>query len=223
MKKLLIVFGMFIAGSPFVSCKKMKDDIKDLKNQASELQKQNDTLKDKNSSLQNQLDGIANAIGSDEPITATTTFQDNSGANRTITATYKFKSSDYYTQYMLDNGDGSYNIYIERFGDIDGNEGVSASFNYNPTTKAVTNVSAQHYWNDADPYGDYAYYASSYTTGLTMSLTVESFNLTTGAISIKFNASGTDAYTNNYGGPNYGKPVSTNFAFTGKVKFFKKN
>jgi hypothetical protein len=222
MKKLLIVFGMFIAGSPFVSCKKMKDDIKDLKNQANELQKQNDTLKDKNSSLQSKLDGIANAIGSDEPITATTTFQDNSGANRTVTATYKFKSSDYYTQYMLDNGDGTYYIYIERFSDVSWNEGVSASFNYNPTTKAVTNVYAQHYWNDADPYSNYAYYVSGYS-GLTMNLSVESFNLTTGAISVKFNASGTDAYTTNYGGPNSGKPVSTTFSFVGKVKFFKQN
>jgi hypothetical protein len=223
MKKLLLIFGVLIAGSPFVSCKKMKDDIKDLQNQANELAKQTDTLKAKHSSLKDQLDGIANAIGSDEPITATTTFEDNNGATRTVSATYNFKSTDYYTQYMINNGDGTYSIYIERFIDVDWNEGISVYFTYNPTTKAVTNESVGHYWDDNDPFYDYAYYYSGSYTGLTKSLTVDSFNLATGAISIKFSASGTSAYTASADVPNPGKPVSTNFAFAGKVKLFSQD
>lgn len=226
MKKLVIIFGVLIAGSPFVSCKKLKDDIKDLQSQVNDLKDQNDTLKTRNSALKDQLDGIASAIGSNEPITATTTFQDNSGATRTVTASYKFKSIDYYTQSMYNNGDGTYEIYIERFGDVNWNEGVNLGFTYNPTTKAVSNIYTVHYWNDADAYYDNARYSSSYTTGLTMNLNVESFDLATGAISLKFSASGTSAYTNaapSYYSPNVGKPVTTNYSFIGKLRLFTTN
>jgi len=222
MKKLAIIFGVLIAGSPFVSCKKMKDDIKDLKNQVSDLEKKNDTLKTWNSALQAQLNGVINSLGSDEPITATTTFTDDDGKTRTVTGTYKFKSTDYYTQSMYNNNDGTYDIYIERFSDVRWKEGAWVYFTYNPTTKAVTNISGGHYWNDYDPYYDNVYYYGTYT-GLTKSLTVESFDMTTGAISIKFACSGTSAYTtaiSQYDSPNQGAPVATTFSFAGKLKVF---
>jgi hypothetical protein len=223
MKKLLIILSVLIAGSPFVSCKKMKDDIKDLQNQANDLQKQNDSLRNSHATLKNQLDGIASAIGSDEPIAITTTFQDNNGATRTISGTYKFKSTDYYTQSMYKNNDGTYEIYIERFNDITWNESVSVGFTYNPTTKAVTSLTAYHYWDDADSYSDYAYYYGTYS-GLTKTLTIDNFDVTTGAISLKFSASGTGDYTNSTGNsPNPGKPVTTNFTFAGKLKLFSNN
>lgn len=225
MKKLAIIIGVLIAGSPFVSCKKMKDDIKDLKNEISDLQKQNDTLKEKNSLLANQADLIGSVIGSNEPVIATTTFEDNSGATRTISAVYKWKSIDYYTQYMMDNKDGTYYIYIERFSDVGWNEGAWIDFTYNPTTKAVTNFATRHYWRDYDPYSNRArYYGGSYT-GLTLNFTVESFDLTTGAISVKMAASGTSAYTSAYSSyaPNPGKPVSTTLSFTGKLKLLKQD
>jgi hypothetical protein len=223
MKKLVIIFGVLIAGSPFVSCKKLKDDIKELQSQVNDLEKQNDTLKGKNSALKEQLDGIASAIGSNEPITATTTFQDNNGATKTVSSAYKFKSIDYYTQSMFNNGDGTYEIYIERFGDINWNEGAWIQFTYNPTTKAATNIASNHYWRDYDSYNDNARYSGSYTTGLTMSVTIDSLNITTGATSLKFSASGTSAYTTaapSYYSPNQGKPVSTTLTFVGKLKLF---
>jgi hypothetical protein len=169
MKKLAIILGVLIAGSPFVSCKKMKDDIKDLKNEISELQKQNDTLKDKNSALANQIDLVASAIGSNEPMIATTTFEDNSGTNRTISAVYNFKTSAYQTQSLYNNNDGTYDIYIERFGDVDWNEGAWVNFTYNPTTKAVTNLTSRHYWRDYDPYSNRVRYYDG-STGLTINL-----------------------------------------------------
>jgi hypothetical protein len=234
MKKLLIVFGVVIAGSPFVSCKKMKDDIRDLKSQVTDLKKQNDTLKyqadtlkNRNSALQEKLNGVINSLGSDEPITATTTFQDNNGATRTVTGVYKFKSSDYSTQRAVKNSNGTYYIYIERFSDVNWYEGAWAEFTYNPTTKAVTDIYGGHYWNDADPYYDNARYMSSYTgTGLTLNITVDNFNTTTGDFSMKFAASATGTYTNAvdyWYSPNKGKSVSTNFAFTGKLKLFDQN
>src|SRR5687767_11131340 len=102
MKKLFLIFGVLIAGSPFVSCKKMKDDIKDLKDQVNTLNRQ---------------------LGADEPITATTTFEDKSGATRTVTGTYYFRSTvDYYTQALIKNSDSSYNIRIDRYESADGTD-----------------------------------------------------------------------------------------------------
>lgn len=225
MKKLAIILSVLIAGSPFVSCKKMKDDIKDLKNQVSELEKQNDTLKNNNSNLQQQLNGVINSLGSNEPIAATTTFTDDAGATRTVTGVYKFKSNDYYTQKMVKNTDGTYDIYVERFSDVSWEEGAWVEFTYNPTTKVATNISGGQYWSDADPYYDNARYEGSYT-GLTTSVTVNSFDATTGAISLKFAASGTAAYTNAvyyWYSPNQGAPVSTTFTFDGKLKLFTTN
>lgn len=202
MKKLFLIFGVLIAGSPFVSCKKMKDDIKDLKDQVNTLNRQ---------------------LGADEPITATTTFEDKSGATKTATGTYYFKSTDYYSQSMIKNSDGSYDVRIERYEGADGTDGVSLRFTYNPTTKAVTKISGSHDWTDADPYQNYAEYSGTYA-GLTMNVTVESLDLTTGAISVKFSASGTAAYTAVVtDNPNPGKPCSTNFSFVGKLKAFERN
>lgn len=225
MKKLVLIFGVLIAGSPFVSCKKMKDNIRDLKNKVTDLTNQNDTLKKHNSNLQEQLNGVINSLGSDEPISATTTFVDNNGSTRTVKGFYKFKAIDYRTQKLVKNNDGTYDIYIERFSDVEWYEGAWVSFTYNPTTKAVSNISGGHYWDDGDSYYDNARYEGNYT-GLTMSVTVDSINLTTGDISLKFSASGTAAYTNAvdwYYSPNQGKPVATNFAFAGKLKLFDGN
>ncbi|MBO9198710.1 MULTISPECIES: cell division protein ZapB [Niastella] len=241
MKKLLIVFGVFIAGSPFVSCKKMKDDIKDLKNQVTDLKSQNDTLKNQNNNLKDQTDtlknrnsvlqeklnGVINSLGSDEPIAATTTFQDNTGATRTVIGSYKFKASDYSTQRAIKNSNGTYYIYIERFSDVEWYEGAWTEFTYNPTTKAVTNASGGQYWSDADSYYDNARYEGSYTgTGLTLNITVDNFNTATGAISMKFAAAATGTYTNAvdpWYTPNQGKSMSTNFTFAGKLKVFDQN
>ena len=223
MKKLLLILGVAIAGSPFVSCKKMKDDIKDLKNQVTDLKKENDTLK-------GQLNGVEDLIVAD-PISATTTFQDSTGATRTVSGTYKLKGSDYSSSHIIKNYDGaSYDVYIERIGDFNWDNGAYIQFNYNPTTKAVKNVSGQHYWADYDPYWDYARYkptsASVPNVGLTVSLTVDSLNMTTGATSIKFAASGNGTWTNSsdgYNTPMHGKPVTTNLTFVGKLKLFATN
>ncbi|OQP53512.1 hypothetical protein [Niastella populi] len=208
MKKLVIIFGVLIAGSPFVSCKKLKDDINDLKKH--------------NSALQEQLDGVISSLGSNEPITATTTFEDNNSKSRTVSGMYRFKGNDQSTQKLSNNGDGTYDIYIERFSDVGWNEGAWTEFTYNPTTKEVTNVAGGHYWEDEDSYYDNAYYSGNYT-GLTKSITIDSLNVTTGNVSLKFSASGTGAYTNAVSywySPNQGKPVSTEFSFAGKLKLF---
>jgi hypothetical protein len=225
MKKLVIIFGVLIAGSPFVSCKKLKDDIKDLQSQVNDLGKQNDTLKNNNAALKEQLDGIANVLGTNEPMTVSTNYKDDNGGTRTVSGVYKFKSSDYQTQRLMKNNDGTYDVFVARFGDITTEEYAYFYFTYNPSTKAVTDISGAHNWENSDPYNDRIEYYGGYS-GLTMNVTVDSLNTTTGATSLKFSASGTDAYTNaisQYDSPNQGTAVSSNFSFVGKLKLFTTN
>lgn len=207
MKRSLFVFSALIAGLfVFSSCnKKLKDDIKDLRN---------------------QLNDVSNAIGSDEPITVTTAFKDNNKVSRTLTETYKFKSSGMNTQRLVKLPDGNYEIFVERFLDVSWYEGIKCSFTYNPTTKAITHKRVHHYWDD---YADYnpsvRYQEDDFNTGLTLKINIKSIDLTTGAISVDVDASGTEEYSNivsSYYVPSRDAAVSTKFSFAGKLKYFEK-
>jgi len=224
MKKPVIILGILVSGSlAFTSCtKNLKDDI-------SFLKKEVDTLNRSNDSIAGRLNGIDILLGANEPIIATTTFTDNDNKTRTVKGTYKFKAGNYGTQYAEGNSDGTYSIYIERFSDVEWYEGVEVVFDYNPATKAITNKRVYHYWDDADPYRDRAYYGAGIDTheGLAINLTVNSFNLTTGDISINVNATASAAYAaavNPWGYcPNNNQPYSTTFSFAGKLKVFPYN
>lgn len=212
MKKTVFFLSTLIAGaSMFTSCNKdLKDDIKDLQK--------------KNSELQEKVDGIEAVLGANEPILAVTTFTDNDNVTRKVEGTYKFKASNRETSSMVKNEDGTYDIYIERFSDVEWYEGAWVAFTYNPTTKAVTHKRGGQYWDNADPFYDNARYdEDSYSTGLTLTITLNNIDVATGAISLNFTAAGTADYTNGvyyYYVPNQGKPVSTSFAFTGKLSVF---
>lgn len=219
MKKRVILFGMLMAGSlAFTSCtKNLKDDVSDLR-------KKMDSLTKSNAELEGQVGGIEVILGANEPITAITTFTDNNNATQTVKDTYKFKASNYYTQYARANSDGSYNIYIERFSEMYWNEGALVKFTYNPTTKEITEKRVYHYWDDQDKYYDraaYGYWELNHS-GVQINITVNSFNATSGEISLNVSASGNADYSAAIGSdaPNPGKPYNTNFSFIGKVKIF---
>lgn len=214
MKRSFVFFGtLMIAAMSFTSCNKsLKDDVKALKKQ--------------NSELQEQLGGIANALGSDEPIKATTSFKDRDNVSRTKTDTYLFKASGTSTQQLVRNGNGTYDIYLERFGDVNWNEGAWVAFNYNPTTKAITNKRGGQYWDD---YGNYSprarYDEDQYSTGLTFNINIKSLDLTTGVISLEVNMAGTDEYSNlvdSYYVPRRGAAVSTTLSFDGKLRVYER-
>lgn len=218
MKKTVIIFSLLVAGTIlFPSCNKnLKDDIKKLKGQVDELKKDNQELQD-------QINGIDSILGSNEPISVMTTYIDDNGATRTVSGIYKFKTANAYTQWMIDNGDGTYDISIGRFGDVLAQEIVMATFTYNPTTKAVTHKYVEHNWDDLGPYGEYAVYYDSYSPNHppVIAITVNSLNVVTGDISLNVSASGDAAYTTaSQQAPNPGAPVSTTFSFAGKVKIF---
>lgn len=214
MKRSFVFFSALIIGAlSFTSCNKnLKDDIKELQKQNSEMQK--------------KLNGIADALGTDEPITATTTFKDAGGNQVTVKDTYSFKASGTSTQSMVKRPDGIVEIYIERFGDVEWYDGAWVAFEYNPTTKAITNKRGGHYWDDYGNYNSNAYFnENEYNAGLTFTVNIKSIDLTTGMISVDVKMEGSEAYSkgvNSWYVPNVNSAVSTSFSFDGKLRVFVK-
>lgn len=126
---------------------------------------------------------------------------------------------------MEKQGDGTYEIYIERMGDIDWNAGAWFAFTYDPTTKVASDIRVGHYWDDLN-YSyrhNVRYDANMASTGLTSNLTINSIDVNTGDISLKYQASATADYTNAVGYsyvPYPGKAVSSTFEFAGKLRVF---
>lgn len=215
MKRSFVLFGTLVIGAlSFSSCNKnLKDDIK-------ELQKQN-------SEMQEKLKGIATLLGTDEPITATTTFKDSDGKTVTIKDTYSFKASGASTQALVKYPDGHYEIYIERFSDVNWNEGAWVAFNYNPTTKAITRKRGGQYWDNFASYNDNARYDENYfNTGLTFNINIKNIDLASGVISLEVKIDGTEDYTNGvdyWYVPRTGTAITTSFNFDGKLRTFESN
>ncbi|MGN6420957.1 MAG: hypothetical protein ACTHMC_25825 [Pseudobacter sp.] len=211
MKRSFVVFSaLVIAALSFSSCNKnLKDDIKD-------LQRENSEMKEK-------LNGIANALGTDEPITVTTSFKDRDNVDRSVKETYSFKSSGTSTQSMVKQPNGKYDIYVERFSDVNWNEYAWVAFTYDPATKAITNKRGGHSWDDYGNYNSNAYFnENDYSTGLTFTVNIKSIDLTTGVISMDVTMSGTAEFSNGYGGnvPNTNSAVTTSFSFDGKLRVY---
>lgn len=222
MKRSFLVFSIFAAGSLFfTSCNKnLKDDVKSLKSQVEELKKHN-------SELQEKVTGFDDVLGTNEPIIATTTYTDDDNKTRTVKNESRFKASGANTHSLINNGDGTYDIYIERFSDVNWDGGAWVAFTYNPTTKELTDQRGGHYWDDADPYYDNIRYTRDYTSnGLTVAITLKSIDLNTGDIALAFSASATGEFTSAnpyYYVPNAGAPVSTTFEFAGKLRPFSRD
>ncbi|MDF2191525.1 hypothetical protein [Paraflavitalea sp. CAU 1676] len=217
MKRSFIVLGISLMGlATLPSCtKNLKDDVNDLQSQV-------DSLKKRNAALRDQAKATQNILGADEPITATTTYKDASGANKVIKETYSFKSGNYSTHYMVKKDNGLYEVYIERFSDVEWYDGAWCYFDYDPATKTISNQGGGHYWRQPDY--DYAYYnAPSGTAGCEVTINLKSIDVTTGQISVDFSAAATAAYTtNNYNFPNPGQACATNFSFAGKLSVLQR-
>jgi len=183
-----------------------------------------DSLTRNNAALAREVGNIETILGINEPITVTTSFTDDQNGTQTHNNTYKFKAANAATQYALANIDGTYSINIERLGDIDWDEGAQVSFRYNPATQAITDKAIIHYWSGLGSYNNRATYGvqAPNHAGLQMNITLKSFNLSTGEISLMATASGSSDYSNaiNWGAPNPGMPFNTILSFTGKVRVF---
>lgn len=203
----------------------MEKELVTLRSQQDQLTNQQGSLQNQQGSLQNQQNSISALLGANEPITATTTFVDDNGVTRIITDTYSFKAGNNSTQYMTENGDGTFEIYIERFSDVEWYEGAWLQFKLDTSDGSITNQYGGHYWNDQSSYGDNAYFAYNYTPAPIMNITVNSINVATGDISVSFSATADGTYTTNYPwqAPNPGLSMTTTFSFSGKLKVFQLN
>lgn len=204
MKKSFIIFGILLVGATsLTSCtKKLKDDIRDLRS---------------------ELNEVKDILGSSEPITAVSTFKDDNDVTRTIKDTYRFKAGNNSTQRMTKNSEDNYEIYIERFSDVEWYEGAWIEFTYNPATKAITNKRGGQYWDNPDSYYDNTRFEGDNVAGLSIDINIKNIDVNTGDISLTFTASGDDAYTNSlpyYYSPNQGKSMTTTLDFAGKLKVF---
>jgi hypothetical protein len=201
MKNILII--CIILPLLLSSCnKKLKEDMK-------EMEREIENQKNINASLQNQL-------GADEPITATTTFADDSNVTRTVSATYGFKASNGETQYMSLQSNGTYEILIQRFLDLDDNEGAWMMFYYNPSTGAITNPGMGHYWDwNISGYYSYAQYYLFYTPVPAINITIHSINTSTGYIDLTATGTASDGYNGTT--PNSGKGATTTLSFKGTL------
>lgn len=220
MKNSVNIARILIAGSlAFTSC------TKDLKNDISNLKKNAAAQHSKIDSIAERMDNIDIILGANEPITVTTTFADDNNSTRTIKGTYSFKSSNNVTQFARAQEDGSYLIHVERYLGIYSEERVSVLFRYDPASKEITQKEVVHEWDDADSYFDNASYGDYYANheGLSINISVNNFNTTTGEISLAVAASGNADYAtlmHYYNRSPNNTPYSTSFSFTGKVKIF---
>ncbi len=166
--------------------------------------------------LEKQLADLEKALGSNEPLAidfATTNSNDVPVVKKT---SYGFKSLYYYSNYMEDNQDGTFDIYIERFGDVDWNEGAWIYFEYDEATETFSGEQAGVYFRDQfrtniNPYFD------PDLSGHTFEFKLNSINTTTGQVSVSINASTDNTAANN---EYSGKPMTCTFAFNGILPIY---
>jgi len=211
MKRPLLIIGITLVGALLLpSCtKSLKDDVNYLEGQV-------DSLKKRNAALREQAKATQNILGADEPITATTTYKDANGVDKTYKDTYSFKSGNAYTQLMVRQTSGQYYVYIERFSDIDWYEGAWLEFLYDPTSKEISQKIGGQYW--ASPWGYKSTYYKGTDAGCQLNINLKSINTASGEISLDFTGTATAAYTaNNTRWPAPGQAHATQFSFTGKL------
>ncbi len=164
--------------------------------------------------LENRLDKVESALGADEPLKVD--FQTTNANNEEVTKKTSFilKSTDNDYDGIWIYPDGSYYVYIERFADVDWNEGAWISFYYNPTTKEVSDASAGVYFYDQ--YGsnrNVRFYED--TDGNALEIKVNGLNEETGKINLEISASSETSYQNNIFSE---KTMTMSLNFKGKLR-----
>ncbi len=166
--------------------------------------------------LEERLDKIENALGTNEPFTVNFSTKNSQDLDVIEKETFLFKSKGY-NDYMELYSDGTIYVYIERFSDVDWNEGGWIEFTYDPSTEEVTNTRAGMYFYNS--FGDWnsRYFSESNYTENTVDLTVKSINFETGAIDVSVSASTTANSNNNLYS---GKAMTCTFKFKGKLEAY---
>jgi hypothetical protein len=166
--------------------------------------------------LDNRLDKVEDALGTDEPLKVTFSTTNYDDVTIASNRTYLLKSSGT-NEYIWDNLDGTYEIYIERFSDVEWYEGAWIEFTYNPETREVTNDEAGTYFYDQfGSYHNARFYENQDANAV--EIEVNSFNAETGKISVNVTANSEEAYGNNI---YEGNPMTMTLRFRGNLRVFQ--
>lgn len=165
--------------------------------------------------LEDRLDKVEDALGTNEPLSVDFLTTNLDGADIAKETSYLFKRKGYY-EYIEDNQDGTYDVYIERFSDVDMQESAWIYFEYNSATQEVSDESAGvQYYDKSGRWINPGFYDGD--AGNTISITVNALNAETGAVNVKVTASTDETATNN---EYAGQPMSCTFSFKGKLDVF---
>jgi hypothetical protein len=165
--------------------------------------------------LEDRLDKVENALGTNEPLSIDFQTKNLEDLDVSKKFSFLFKSKGY-NEYLEDNQDGTVDVYIERFSDVDWNEGAWIGFEYDLNTKEISNQEAGVYFYDRfgrwiNPRFD------PDNAGNTLTLKVNSINIETGSVDVDVTASTDGTASNN---EYTGKPMNCTFKFKGKLDVF---
>lgn len=174
-------------------------------------------LKNEVDDLEQRLNEIETALGTNEPIVmnfSTTTL--NGDAIEKNTA-FLFKLSDYYGNYMWDNGDDTYEVYFYRGLTVDFDEYVEIYFEYDANTSTASDVYAYMRWRDE--FGNLVNPTfQENQAGNTLEFKINTINIENGRVSVTLNVE-TDATAANNEYAN--QPMKCKLEFNGKLGLFK--
>ena len=168
------------------------------------------------SDLEDRVGKIENALGTNEPFTVKFSTKNYDDVDVVDNTTYLFKSGGD-SEYIGINPDGTMSIYIERFSDVEWNEGAWIDFDYDPTTKEITNERAgTYFYNRFEQYMNTRFYSSD--TECAITVTVNKIDTSTGLVDVSVEASTTANSGYNYFET---KPMTGTFKFRGKLPVFE--
>lgn len=171
---------------------------------------------DEINALKKRIKTLESMTGSTEPINFNYSSTDYNDEPIVKTTSYRFKASDYQTSKIMDFGGGEYGISVTRYSDVNAEEQAEIYFIYNPETDEVTN--AQLYVNFYLFQGynlNTTFY--QFDTEADFSVTVNTFNSTTGLIDVTFHVETTENYGNNFYD---GIPQTIDMSFRGKLSYY---
>ena len=217
------IYTLAILSSIFISCNgDLKDDIDDLETSLSETQaslsETQASLSEteaENEALQSELDELSeelddSAAGFFKPIS--TTHEYSYDTDNPITEEFDFFGTDDNEIFLYDYDDGTYYFYIYIY---NGNDYAEIGFDYDSSTGIADDDFYYDYALSENIYGDYVYmYGYDGQSYNDTSITVNSFDTSTGEISITL----VSEYTADYSYSEYDTAGTLTMTFDGTAK-----
>ena len=171
-------------------------------------------LKDDLEDLQSQVAELEKNLGFDQPLSAQFDTKNDAGTAVSYTKKFLYQSPEYI--YMEDNGDNTFDIYVEKYSDPEWYEGAWVFFTYDASTgEVVGDPRGGIYFNDENWRWVNPWFSrSNYGDSNTCTVTINSINTSTGKIDFVFDGSTTDAATNN---EYSGKAMTLKLTFKGTL------